>query len=64
MSIPKNIFQTFKTKKLPLITRWHIWNMKRMNPEYQYYLYDDNDIQVFFQENFPSEYLTAIKNIK
>ena len=45
MSIPKNIFQTFKTKKLPLITRWHIWNMKRMNPEYQYFLYDDIDIQ-------------------
>lgn len=63
MSIPKNIFQTFKTKELPLITRWHIWNMKRMNPEYQYYLYDDNDIQVFFQENFPSEYLKAYNQL-
>lgn len=59
MAIPKNIFQTFKTKKLPWITRWHIWNIKRQNSEYQYYLYDDFDVQEFFRTEFPEEYLKA-----
>ncbi|ACU07291.1 hypothetical protein FIC_00838 [Flavobacteriaceae bacterium 3519-10] len=63
MAIPKNIFQTFKTKKLPLITRWHIWNIKRQNPEYQYYLYDDDDVQEFFRKEFPEEYLKAYKRL-
>ena len=63
MAIPKNIFQTFKTKKLPLITRWHIWNIKRQNPEYQYYLYDDEDVQEFFRTEFPEEYLKAYKRL-
>ncbi|WP_412850259.1 glycosyltransferase family 32 protein [Chryseobacterium sp. PMSZPI] len=57
MAIPKQIFQTFKTKKLPWITRWHIWNMKRKNPEYHYYFYDDNDIQKFITEEFSPEYI-------
>ncbi|WP_345987904.1 glycosyltransferase [Chryseobacterium sp. Chry.R1] len=57
MSIPKQIFQTFKSKKLPLITQWHIWRMKRKNPEYQYHFYDDNDIQKFITEEFPPQYI-------
>src|SRR5690606_9803056 len=63
MAIPKNIFQTFKTKELPLITRWHIWNIKRQNPEYQYYLFDDHDVQEFFRTEFPEEYLQAYKRL-
>lgn len=63
MAIPKYIFQTFKTKKLPLITRWHIWNMKRQNPEYEYFLYDDQDIQEFFNKDFPDEYLKAYNQL-
>lgn len=63
MAIPKNIFQTFKTKKLPLITRFHIWNMKRLNPDYSYYLYDDEDIIEFLQEEFPPEYLRAYNRL-
>lgn len=48
MAIPKQIFQTFKTKKLPLITRFHIWNIKRRNPEYRYFFYDDHDIEKIY----------------
>ncbi len=59
MSIPKQIFQTFKTKKLPLITKLHIWNMKRKNPEYQYFFYDDQDIEKFLTDEFPSEYIES-----
>ncbi|AZI31873.1 glycosyltransferase family 32 protein [Kaistella carnis] len=63
MAIPKYIFQTFKTKKLPVITRWHIWNMKRQNPEYEYFLYDDEDIQEFFKKEFPQDYLKAYNEL-
>jgi mannosyltransferase OCH1-like enzyme len=63
MAIPKHIFQTFKTKKLPLITRMHIWNMKRKNPDYEYFLFDDQDIQEFFKKEFPSEYITAYNQL-
>lgn len=59
MPVPKQIFQTFKTKKLPLITRYHIWNMKRKNPEYVYFFYDDQDIEKFLTEEFPSSYIEA-----
>ncbi len=63
MAIPKNIFQTFKTKKLPLITRWHIWNITRQNPDYQYRLYDDEDIKDFLAKEFPPEYLKAYNQL-
>jgi len=59
MSIPKQIFQTFKTKKLPLITKLHIWNMKRKNPEYRYFFYDDQDIERFLTDEFPPEYIES-----
>ena len=57
MAVPKQIFQTFKSKKLPLITRLHIWNMKRKNPDYNYFFYDDKDIERFITEEFPPEYI-------
>ncbi|WP_313266975.1 glycosyltransferase family 32 protein [Epilithonimonas vandammei] len=59
MAIPKQIFQTFKTKKLPFITKWHIWNMKRRNPDYSYQLFDDNEVRIFLEQEFPPEYLKA-----
>lgn len=57
MAIPKQIFQTFKSKKLPLLTKLHIWNMKRKNPEYRYFFYDDDDIESFLTNEFPPEYI-------
>ncbi|MFC5283524.1 glycosyltransferase family 32 protein [Pedobacter alpinus] len=55
MAIPKVIYQTFKTKKLPLITKWHIWRFKKMNPEYKYEFYDDERIDYFFKTEFDTE---------
>ncbi|MGE8536557.1 glycosyl transferase [Chryseobacterium sp. D764] len=63
MAVPKQIFQTFKTKKLPLITRYHIWNMKRKNPEYRYFFYDDQDIEKFITEEFPPEYIENYRKL-
>ncbi|MBP1163424.1 MULTISPECIES: glycosyltransferase family 32 protein [unclassified Chryseobacterium] len=64
MAVPKQIFQTFKTKKLPLITRYHIWNMKRKNPEYSYFFYDDHDIEQFLTEEFPPEYIESYRKLR
>lgn len=55
MSIPKIIHQTFKTDKLPFITRWHISGFRKRNPEYSYEFYDDDRIASFLQEHFDDE---------
>jgi len=55
MPIPKTIYQTFKSSKLPLLTRWHIYWMKKKNPEYDYQFYDDTRIEAFIKEEFDEE---------
>ena len=55
MSIPKIIHQTFKTDRLPFITRWHISRFRKRNPEYAYEFYDDERITCFLQEHFNEE---------
>jgi inositol phosphorylceramide mannosyltransferase catalytic subunit len=64
MAIPKQIFQTFKTKKLPFISRFHIWNLKRKNPEYSYSFYDDEAIDNFIKNNFEQRVFSAYKKLK
>ncbi|SUX43696.1 glycosyltransferase family 32 protein [Chryseobacterium indoltheticum] len=63
MAIPKQIFQTFKTDKLPWLTKFHIKRMLKKNPEYEYHFYDDNRIQTFFKNEFPPEYLKAYNRL-
>lgn len=61
--IPKNIFQTFKTSDLPWITRYYIHRLKKKNPEWNYYFFDDEAILNFFEDEFPPEYLKAYKSL-
>lgn len=56
MPIPKQIFQTFKTDKLPWLTKFHIKRMLRRNPEYEYHFYDDTKIEEFFRNELPEYY--------
>lgn len=63
MSIPKQIFQTFKTFNLPWITRFYIKRMKNKNPNWTYHFYDDKAIERFFKEEFPEEYYRAYKSL-
>lgn len=55
MSIPKVIYQTFKSHKLPLITQWYISRFRKKNPEYRYEFYDDKRIESFLREAFDDE---------
>jgi mannosyltransferase OCH1-like enzyme len=53
--IPKNIFQSWYTKILDASIQSKIDSMKSMNPSYNYYLYDDLEMDDFVNNNFPSE---------
>ncbi|MGY0039768.1 glycosyltransferase family 32 protein [Pedobacter sp. NJ-S-72] len=63
MSIPKIIHQTFKTSKLPVITRWHIARFRKKNPEYSYEFYDDLRIEAFLLKEFDEDMLSLYKRI-
>lgn len=53
LSIPKVIYQTYYSKNdIPRLARFHIWNMQRMNPEYEYQFFNDDDIDIFIKDEF------------
>jgi mannosyltransferase OCH1-like enzyme len=55
--IPLNIFQTWDTKKLPPKMAECVESIKECNPEFKYYLYDDNECREFIKINFDAEVL-------
>jgi len=63
MAIPKIIHQTFKTNKLPFITRWYINSFKRKNPRYKYEFYDDDRVEAFFANEFGGDVLRAYQKL-
>ncbi len=63
MAIPKVIHQTFKTSALPFITRRHIKNFRKKNPEYQYEFYDDERINSFFRKEFEPHVYSCYKKL-
>lgn len=63
MSIPKIIHQTFKSKDLPFITKWHISRFKKRNPDYIYEFYDDARIEKFLAEEFEPEILKLYRRL-
>lgn len=63
MSIPKIIHQTFRSSKLPFLTRWHISRFRKKNPEYAYEFYDDQRIEEFLKKEFNEEVYTLYKKI-
>lgn len=57
--IPLNIFQTWKTKDLPPKMKECVENLKKDNPEFTHYLYDDNDCRDFIINNFDTNVIKA-----
>lgn len=53
--IEKNIFQSWYTKDLHPLIREKIISYKKLNPDYAYYLYNDNDMDNFVNEYFKGE---------
>lgn len=63
MAIPKVIYQTFKTNKLPLINKIAVRWLKFRNKDYQYEFYDDNRIVQFLKEAYEPEILQAYERL-
>ena len=61
--VPKIIWQTMKTNRVPLILKDYANTWIENNPEYEYRFYDDDDIINFIKNDFP-DYVEAYKKIK
>ena len=55
MAIPKTIYQTYKTDRLPFLTKWHINKLQKRNPEYDYQFYNDERITEFIRAEFGTD---------
>jgi hypothetical protein len=58
-NVPLKIFLTWETKKLPINMYNNIMLLQRMNPEFDIYLYDNNDRRNFIKDNFDKNVLEA-----
>jgi len=63
MPIPKIIHQTFKSKKLPWLTKWYINRQIKNNPNYSYEFYDDARILEFLNINYDGETVDAYQKL-
>jgi mannosyltransferase OCH1-like enzyme len=57
--IPLKIFQTWYTKDLPYNMKQNVDKLKTSNPEFEHYLFDDNDCREFIKNNFHESVLKA-----
>jgi mannosyltransferase OCH1-like enzyme len=61
--IPLKIFQTWHTKNLPPKMLDAVNLIKKTNPRFEHYLYDDNDCREFIKENFSEDVLNAYDSL-
>jgi len=59
IQIPPNIFQTWETKNIPPLMFNAIQKIKRFNPRFSHFLFDDNECREFIKNNFDHEVLNA-----
>jgi mannosyltransferase OCH1-like enzyme len=57
--IPLVIYQTWHNKTLPVRMAQNILSLKKNNPRFQYYLFDDNDCERFIRNHFDPEVVNA-----
>ena len=62
--IPKNIYQTWHTLKLPFHMQQNVDKLKRQNPDFTHYLFDDAMCRIFIKENFADDVLFAFDKLK
>ena len=61
--IPRDIYQTWFTKDLPQKMRERVELLKKQNPRFNHYLYDDNDCREFIKNNFKPDVLNAYDSL-
>lgn len=57
--IPLNIFQTWGTKDLPPKMKENVEELKKKNPEFTHYLYDNEECREFIKKHFESDVLMS-----
>ena len=57
--IPLNIFSTWHTKDLPPKMAENVESLKKKNPEFKHYLYDEQECRDFIQTHFDKKVLDA-----
>src|SRR5271170_2492662 len=58
-----NIFQTWHTKELQGFMKLNSEKLQLENPEFKYYLYDDNDCKEFIAKNFDKNVVDAYDSL-
>jgi mannosyltransferase OCH1-like enzyme len=61
--VPANIFQTWHSKNLPPLMFETVKTIKRLNPRFKHYLFDDNDCREFIKNHFSQEILEAYDSL-
>ena len=61
--IPTNLFTCWHTKDLPPKMSENYNTLKQENPEFNHYLYDENDCKEFIKEHFSEDILEAYNNL-
>jgi mannosyltransferase OCH1-like enzyme len=61
--IPLKIYQTWYTKELPELLQKNISLLKEQNPEFTFYLFDDNDCREFIQQYFDYSIMNAFDRL-
>lgn len=61
--IPKQIFQTWKTRYIKKDIEKYMRKLIEKNPEYDYYLFGDYECQEYLKRYFTSDYLDAFNDL-
>jgi mannosyltransferase OCH1-like enzyme len=61
--IPLNLYTSWHTKNLPPLMRQNYEILKKENPEFNHFLYDEEECRNFIQENFDASVLNAYNNL-
>ena len=57
--IPLKLYQTWHSKEIPPIMQNCINELKYLNPEFEHYIFDDNECRKFIEDNFDKKVLDA-----
>jgi hypothetical protein len=62
-SVPRIIHQTFPTKALPAALQASVDAMRALNPDWEYNLYDDADVEAFVERHYGTSMLQRYRRI-
>jgi mannosyltransferase OCH1-like enzyme len=63
-NVPLNIYQSWHSHKIPVNMSHTIKKLLNMNPEFNYYLYSDDDCRNFISEYFNDDVVNAFNILK